>query len=109
MPTLPPEIRVPTVGTLRKYGMIAEEWLDIVRRQGNCCSICRRVPKSGRLAIDHQHVPKWKKMVPSERRRYVRGIVCFLCNGKCVSKWVTLERAVSVVRYLREYERRRPK
>ncbi|MGA0040678.1 MAG: DUF2339 domain-containing protein, partial [Pirellulales bacterium] len=45
-------------------------------------------------------VPKWKRMKAEDRRRYVRGIVCFLCNGKCLSKWTTRQRAEAVVRYL---------
>ena len=101
-----PSIVVPTKGTLRRYGMTAEEWLGIVESQGGKCPICKRIPKSGRLVIDHQHVPGWKKKRPEERRRYVRGIVCFLCNGKCLSKWTTKDRAMAVVQYLIKYERR---
>lgn len=100
-PTCP--LRVPTTGTLRKYGMVEQEWLRIVRRQRYSCAICRRVPQSGRLCIDHEHVKGWKRMRPEDRRRYVRGVVCFLCNGKCVSKWTTLERSEAVVAYLRRY------
>lgn len=99
----------PGKNTLRHYGMTEGEWVDIVVAQGRCCAICLRVPKSGRLMIDHEHVPKWKRMTRTEKRKYVRGIICSMCNGKCVNKHVTLERAVAVVRYLREYARRRPK
>lgn len=99
-------LRVPTKGTLKKYGMTEEEWRRIVKAQGYVCAICRRVPQSGRLCIDHQHVRGWKRMRPEDRRRYVRGIVCFLCNGKCVNKWVTIERAQAVIDYLKRYEKR---
>lgn len=96
---------IPTRSTLRRYGMTAVEWVRIVRGQGGVCPICKRFPKSGRFVTDHQHVRGWKKMRPEDRRRYVRGIVCFLCNGKCLSKWTTKERAQAVVDYLTAYER----
>jgi hypothetical protein len=104
-----PAVKQPTAGTLKKYGLSVEEWRAILRRQGGRCAICRRLPKSGRLAIDHQHVPKWRKMKPEERKQFVRGLCCFLCNGKCVSKWVTLERAQNIVAYLEAYGSRRLK
>lgn len=101
-PAVPPLI-VPTKGTLRKYGMTVEEWREIAEGQGWVCAICRRVPQSGRLCIDHEHVRGWKRMKPEDRRRYVRGVICFLCNGKCVNKWMTVERAAAVLEYLTKY------
>lgn len=98
-----PDLIVPTVATLRKYGMTVDEWLTIAEAQGMSCAICRRVPKSGRLCIDHQHVKGWKRMNPEDRRRYVRGVICFLCNGKCVNKWMNVERAAAVLEYLTKY------
>jgi hypothetical protein len=99
-------VNPPTLGTLRKYGITAVEWRAILKRQDGRCAICKRVPKSGRLAIDHQHVKGWKKMKPEQRRLFVRGLCCFLCNGKVVSKWTTVDRAMAAVLYFREYERR---
>lgn len=101
-----PPIQPPSVGTLKKYGLTFADWHAVLLSQGGACAICKRVPKSGRLCIDHQHVPKWKKMKPAERRRFVRGLCCALCNGKCVSKWTTLERALAVVEYFRAYDKR---
>lgn len=96
---------IPTsAATLRKYGMTQEEWLAIVKEQNNCCAICRQVPKSGKLVVDHFHVRGWKKMKPAERRLYVRGVVCHFCNIKCVSRWATIERAINVINYLRKYQ-----
>ena len=108
MPRKPPD-PVPTIvepkrETLRRYGLSIEEWRGILRRQGGVCAICQRVPKSGRLVVDHHHAPKWKRMHPKKRRFFVRGLTCFICNGKCVSKHVTLAKARNVVAYLEAYE-----
>lgn len=103
-PIKPIPLRVPTLGTLKKYGMTEAEWRGIVKRQGYVCCICRRVPKSGRLCIDHEHVRGWKRMKAEDRRKYVRGVVCFLCNGKCVNKWMNVERAAAVYQYLTRYQ-----
>lgn len=48
--------------------------------QGKVCWICQTMPKSNRLCIDHIHVPGYKKMLPEEKRKYVRALVCFGCN-----------------------------
>lgn len=98
--------RVPTAGTLKRYGMTAVEWLGILDSQGGVCVICKRFPQSGRFVVDHQHVPKWKKMPPEQRKKFVRGILCFLCNGKCVSKHMTLDKAVAVVAYFKAYNKK---
>jgi Recombination endonuclease VII len=42
------------------------------------CNICGT--KEGRLCVDHIHVAGFKKMPPEEKFKYVRGILCFLCN-----------------------------
>lgn len=105
--TTPNAVVITSAATLRRYGMTQNEWLGILTAQGNVCPICGRFPQSGRFVVDHEHVRGWKKMKAEDRRRYVRGIVCFLCNGKCLSKWTTRARAEAVVRYLKKYERRR--
>ncbi len=94
----------PTPGTLKRYGLTEELWWEIWQAQGSRCAICHRVPLSGRTVIDHRHVKGWKKLPPASRLLYVRGILCFLCNGKCVSKHVTLAKAVATVAYLTAHE-----
>lgn len=96
----------PTDATLAKYGITREDWRAIAKAQGSVCVICQRLPPSRRLAIDHEHVPGWKKMPASERRKFVRGLVCFICNGKLVSRYVTIEKARRVVEYLLAYSNR---
>jgi hypothetical protein len=76
------------------------------------------------LAVDHEHVKGFKArkkrkakaghyikvrvMPPSERRKYVRGVIHHYCN-LYVRKWLTLDRARSIVAYLEAFERRREK
>jgi hypothetical protein len=103
----PPDIRIPTIATLRKYGLSARRWLRILKRQGWVCAICERVPKSGRWVTDHQHVPRFKKMKPEQRRKFVRGVICAFCNSHCVGRFMTLLKARNVVKYLERYEQKR--
>jgi hypothetical protein len=42
------------------------------------CEICTK--KDGVLCVDHIHTKGFKTMPPEEKRKYVRGILCFLCN-----------------------------
>lgn len=95
-------IHLPTIATLRQYGLSPAEWSAIFRAQGWVCAICRR-DNSKKWVTDHEHVAGWKKMRPTERRRYVRGIICSFCNSHVVGRFVTLAKAERVVEYLRAY------
>lgn len=97
----------PKPATLRRYGLKLEGWQAIGERQGWVCYVCRRVPKSGRLCIDHEHVRGWKRMPPEERVRFVRGLCCFFCNHYHLARGITVERALRVASYLSEYEARK--
>lgn len=90
--------------TLKKYGLTAEEWLAILQDQGGVCAVCSKYPKSGRLVVDHEHTPKWKKLKPELRKTYVRGILCWWCNKNYVGRSITLQKAKNVVRYLEQHE-----
>jgi hypothetical protein len=99
--------RTPKPATLRKYGLTANEWRVILKRQGGGCAVCGLVPKSGRLCTDHEHVKGWKKMKPEQRKQYVRGILCFFCNHYYVSRAITVVKARNVLKYLSDYESRK--
>jgi len=106
MPQIVVEIplpRVPSKATLTKYGLDVEEWWRIFREQGEVCLVCRRQSASGRYVVDHEHVPRWKKMTSQYRRWFVRGILCSFCNSHCVGRFMTLEKAKRVVEYLERY------
>ena len=57
------------------YGITLDQW-EWMSQFG--CEICGR--KDGRLCCDHIHIKGFKKMSPEEKRKYVRGCLCFLCN-----------------------------
>lgn len=61
---------------LRKtYGITLEEFKE--KAKGGC-EVC--ASKEFVLCLDHIHVKGFKKMPPEEKRKYVRGVVCFLHN-----------------------------
>jgi hypothetical protein len=51
------------------YGISAEEYDALLEKQKGCCAICRAVPKTTRLAVDHDH-----------QTGEVRGLLCKRCN-----------------------------
>lgn len=98
----------PSPATLKKYGLTEAEWRAILDRQGGVCFVCQKVPKSGRLCTDHEHVKNWKKMPPEQRKLYVRGLLCWTCNHYYLARGITVERSQRVTLYLQEYVVRRP-
>ena len=97
---------VPSLGTLAKYGLTEKDWREILDRQGGVCAICKKEPKKGRLCIDHEHAYGWKNMPDEERKKYVRGLLCWFCNHYYVGRCITIEKAKNVATYLEEYEKR---
>lgn len=95
-----PVIRVPLPKTLAKYGADEAYFLALVDVQGGACYVCKKVPSTGRLCIDHEHVRGWKSMPPERRRLYIRGLLCFVCNYYYVGRGITPEKAQRVVEYL---------
>ena len=65
---------------VKTYGITLEEWELMLKEQGNVCWICKSLPPSGRLSVDHIHIKGYKKMEPKDKKQYVRGLLCFLCN-----------------------------
>lgn len=98
----------PSQKTLDKYGLTEAEWLAILERQGGVCAICKRVPETGRLNTDHEHVKGWKKMPPEKRKQFVRGAVCYWCNRSFLGRGITIEKSRNVTAYLEQYQARRP-
>lgn len=94
----------PSKATLKKYGLSIEEWRAILEKQNGVCFVCKKVPEKNKLAIDHEHVLRWKKMPPEKRKLYVRGLLCFFCNFRLVARGMTLEKAKNVVEYLQNYQ-----
>lgn len=100
------EVAVPTRTTLRKYGLTEETWRAILDRQGGTCGACGRIPRSGRLNVDHEHVRGWPKMPPEQRVQYVRGLLDHLCNSRRLSRGATVENLRGAAAYLERYQNR---
>lgn len=98
--------RIPLPGTLRKYGLTPDEWIDIAERQGFVCAVCKMLPPNGRLCTDHEHVKGWKKMKPEERKTHVRGLLCYFCNHYYMGRSINIDKAKNVYRFLRDHQRR---
>lgn len=101
-------VLVPSPATLKKYGLSEADWRAFLDSQGGVCAVCKQEPKKGRLCIDHFHAKKWKKMPADERKRWVRGLLCWRCNTTFVGRGVTVERSKAVTVYLESFETRRP-
>ena len=104
------DVRVPSPATLKKYGLTVGEWMTLYNRYGGRCHICKREqsPEAKRaFHTDHEHISGWSKMPPDERKKFVRGILCFTCNKFRMTKGTTLETARGMVEYLEEYESKR--
>jgi len=96
----------PSAATLRKYGVTAEQWLEILASQGNVCAICGKVPSTGRWVTDHAHVKGYKKLPDDQRRALIRGICCWWCNKTHLGRGITIDKAKAVVAYLQAFETR---
>lgn len=94
-------IRLPTSATLKKYGLSADDYVSIWERQKGECPICeRKFDEKVRAVIDHLHVPRYKKMSPDRRKKFVRGLVCIYDNRRMLPKGMTLQKAKNIVLYL---------
>jgi hypothetical protein len=100
------ELLTPRPATLAKYGLGLYDWSDLALDQGGKCKVCHKLPKSGRLVIDHEHVKGWKKMPPDQRRKYVRGLLCWTCNRYFLARGATVKKMRAAADYLIEYETR---
>jgi len=62
------------------YGINLYEKNLMAAKQGGVCWICKQVPKSGILCVDHRHVKGYKKLSPEDKKKEVRALLCFMCN-----------------------------
>lgn len=73
-------------------------------KNGGACHVCLLVPSSGRLNIDHEHVKGWKKLQPSHRASHVRGLLCYICNFRLLTRGVTLDKLKRAAAYLEAHQ-----
>lgn len=102
-PAASESLKLTSAKTCAKYGLTQDGFLFLAKRQGYVCAICKKLPSSGRLVIDHDHAKGWNKMPPEERRRYVRGACCWNCNYRFLAKGMNIEKAQNLVDYLKAH------
>lgn len=102
-------IRTPSPKTLAKYGLTELDFARLLEDQKGVCFVCQKVPSTGRICIDHEHVKNWKQLPPDRRKLYVRGLLCWWCNHAYLGRGITADRSRRVTQYLELYQSRRPK
>src|SRR3972149_8874044 len=98
---------MPTNVTLKKYGLSLDEWQALYDKYNGACHVCYQKPSTGRLNVEHEHVKGWRKMKPEERKKYIRGLACYICNHRLLTRGVTIEKLLNAAKYLRDYEERK--
>lgn len=74
----------------KTYGLTAAEYDALLVLQGGKCAICRRRPKTKRLAVDHSH-----------KSGEVRGLLCSRCNHDLMgAAWDSSNMAAALWHYL---------
>jgi len=101
------KLRLPTLPTLKKYGLSGKDWYDILERQFGYCPVCnRKFSEELRPVIDHYHAKGFKKMTPQQKSKQVRGLLCRYCNQRRVTKGMTFSIAWCIWAYLEQFEAR---
>jgi hypothetical protein len=101
-----PNVIIPTKATLKKYGLTEEAWAEILDRQNGVCFICGKVPDNNRLAIDHFHTKGFKKLPPTCKPMWVRGLLCNFDNHYTLARSITVEKAKKILEYLENFDKK---
>lgn len=99
--------RIPRQSTLNIYGLTEYEWLHLLNAQGWVCGCCGKGRGGAPWNTDHHHVKGWKKLPKEEKKKYVRGILCWRCNKIVVGSRLTAAESGRITAYLRKYEARK--
>jgi hypothetical protein len=71
------------------YGITAAEYETLLVAQGGLCAICKKPPRSYRLAVDHDH-----------RSGVIRGLLCNHCNLRVIGKATSATTYRQAIAYL---------
>lgn len=83
---------------LAKYGLSAEQYVEMLERQGHTCAVCDRANPGGKkLAVDHDHA-----CCPGKYScgKCVRGLLCSNCNSSLGHAKDSVEILESMIEYL---------
>lgn len=67
----------------RLYGLTLAQYNKMLELQKGVCAICKKLPVTKRLNVDHEHA---QKKIPGSGGR-VRGLACFRCNKFVIGRW----------------------
>ncbi len=65
---------------LKNYGITITDYDKMLKAQDGVCFICGKAPVNVRLCVDHRHVKGYKLMSNEDKKKEVRGLLCFMCN-----------------------------
>ncbi len=102
-----PNVKRPSKETLKKYGLSLDEWEKMLIMQAGVCAVCHKVSTTGRLVTDHEHAKNWKKMPPEQRKLYVRGLLCWVCNHYTLGRGATIAKFIAAAAYLENHDERK--
>lgn len=63
------------------YGITSTQYDEMLGRQGGVCAICGRPPVNNRLAVDHDHKPRYFKVHTQKREDKWYATLAFLSGG----------------------------
>jgi len=91
---------------IQTYGITTDDYDRMYEEQGEKCYICKHAPTTIRFSVDHRHVKGYKKLSSEEKRKEVRGLLCFCCNtiiGKLEKYNFSRQRLEEIVKYFLKY------
>lgn len=64
------------------FGISLVEYNLMLDKQNQCCAICNKHKDSFRtaLCVDHLHIENYEELPPTEKKKYIRGLLCDTCN-----------------------------
>jgi hypothetical protein len=91
------------IGNILKYGITPDEYLDMLKKQDNCCYICKSKDfgaNKKRLSIDHNHSchPQGKGC-----KKCIRKLLCHHCNAALGNAKDSIEILEKMISYLKEH------
>lgn len=87
----------------KTYGISLATYEALFKHQNGKCAICGNPPKNKSLNVDHRHVKKFKAMEPCQKRKEVRGLLCFKCNKFLMGALENYKNPREVLAALNEY------
>jgi hypothetical protein len=88
------------------YGITLFDWQDMYENQERVCWICKAMPKNNVLCVDHIHIKGYKKLLPEEKKKYVRALLCFQCNtafGRLERRKTPRKLLENIIRYFNTF------